>query len=208
MIVFCAEANKIDSEVTIMSVIVSHSYTLSGEKGVNLLPLCDVHLPLLYRWNSDMEVLYWCEGDDIVEPYDQETVDSIYGIVSKDAYCFLITVNSTPIGDCWVQKMNIPDILNQYPAEMQIARIDYCIGDKTFWGKGIGTECVRLLMDFSFRTLEYDVIYALVYDYNVRSIRLIEHAGFTLEKEKPITQSQKAKSERIYRVTKEDYCRV
>ena len=60
-----------------MSIIREHDITLHGNKGIVLRPLTDRHLPLLYKWNSDLEVLYWGEGDDITEPYDESTVNLI-----------------------------------------------------------------------------------------------------------------------------------
>ena len=185
-----------------MSIITSHSYTISGDHGVVLQPLADEHLPLLYRWNSDTEVLYWSEGDDVVEPYTPEMVNLIFGNVSKDAFCFLVLKDDVPVGECWVQKMNIPPILAQYPKGTNVARIDYCIGKKSTWGQGIGTECVKLLLDFAFTQAGYDVVYALVYDYNVRSIRLVERAGFQLERKMPVPNSKKAKFELNYKITK------
>ena len=49
-----------------MSIIKSHNITLYGgndEYKIILRPLSDNYLPLLYKWNSDPEVLYWSEGD-------------------------------------------------------------------------------------------------------------------------------------------------
>lgn len=43
-----------------------------------LRPLSDVHLPYLYKWSSDPEVLYWTEGED-VESYPPEIVHKKYG---------------------------------------------------------------------------------------------------------------------------------
>lgn len=48
-----------------MSIIKSHNITLYGgndEYKIILRPLSDNYLPLLYKWNSDPEVLYWSEG--------------------------------------------------------------------------------------------------------------------------------------------------
>ena len=74
-----------------MSVIQSvHSYTLSNREGdLVLRPLTDVHLPLLYKWNSDPKVVYWSDdGNDT--SFDKETVRAIYSHVSKNALHFLI----------------------------------------------------------------------------------------------------------------------
>lgn len=50
-----------------MSIIRSHHTTLHGGNDaykIILRPLSDAHLPYLYKWNSDPEVLYWTEGDE------------------------------------------------------------------------------------------------------------------------------------------------
>ena len=94
-----------------MPIIHEHNITLHGNKNIVLRPLTDKHLPLLYKWNSDLEVLYWSDGDDIIEPYNESTVNLIYGNVSQNAFCFLIEVAGIPVGDCWLQKMNIKNMI-------------------------------------------------------------------------------------------------
>ena len=51
-----------------MSIIKTHEITLYGgseQYQIVLRPLSDEYLPYLYKWNSDPDVLYWSEGDDI-----------------------------------------------------------------------------------------------------------------------------------------------
>ena len=72
-----------------MSTIRSHNVILSGgddTRRVVLRPLTDEHLPYLYKWNSDPDVLYWVEGDE-VDSYPPEVVDQIYGSISQANYC-------------------------------------------------------------------------------------------------------------------------
>ena len=49
----------------------AHEYILrSPEGGLVLRPLTDEHLPLLYKWNADPEVVYWSDdGND--DSFDQ-----------------------------------------------------------------------------------------------------------------------------------------
>ena len=63
-----------------MSIIKTHDITLYGGNDIDIVlrPLCDDHLPLLYKWNSDPEVLYWSDGED-VQAHSAETVHNIYG---------------------------------------------------------------------------------------------------------------------------------
>ena len=87
-----------------MSVIKTHKVNLHGklkDYHIRLKPLNGEHLPLLYKWNSDPEVTFWCESCDGVN--DEETVRDIYSYVSPIAYCFLLEVDGKPIGDCWLQ---------------------------------------------------------------------------------------------------------
>ncbi len=188
-----------------MAIIREHNITLQGNKDIVLRPLTDRHLPLLYKWNSDLEVLYWGEGDDITEPYDESTVDLIYGSVSQNAFCFLIETAGVAVGDCWLQKMNIKAISDRYPVDVDVRRIDYCIGAKENWGKGIGTECLRMLLNFAFEAQKVDVLYIMPYDYNERSVRMVERAGFILETKNPLPDSQKAKYELLYKMSRDDY---
>jgi RimJ/RimL family protein N-acetyltransferase len=48
-------------------------------------------------------------------------------------------------------------------------------------GKGIGTEALRLLVDFGFRELGLNRIQLEVFAYNARAIRAYEKAGFVIE---------------------------
>ena len=47
-----------------MNIIITHDINLYGGNDTDIIlrPLCDDHLPLLYKWCADPEVLYWTEG--------------------------------------------------------------------------------------------------------------------------------------------------
>jgi RimJ/RimL family protein N-acetyltransferase len=55
------------------------------------------------------------------------------------------------------------------------------IGDRQDWGKGYGTEAMRLAVDFGFRELNLQRISLDVFEYNPRAIRSYEKAGFSRE---------------------------
>lgn len=190
-----------------MSVIRTHEVTLYGRNDVFdviLRPLTDEHLPLLYRWNADPEVLYWSEGDEI-ESYSPDMVRGIYESVSKQAFCFLVEVNGTAIGDCWLQKMNLPYIQAMYPPKTDIRRIDMMIGEKEYWGKGIGTVFVHMLTEFAFGEQNADVLHCLCEDYNVRSRRVWEKNGFRLVWKEPIPNAPKGNVQLHWQLTRNAY---
>ncbi|GAB4108380.1 MAG: GNAT family N-acetyltransferase [Acidobacteriota bacterium] len=49
------------------------------------------------------------------------------------------------------------------------------------WGKGLGTEAVRLMLEFGFDDLQLHRIYASAFAANVASRRVLEKNGFRLE---------------------------
>ncbi len=193
-----------------MSIIKTHGVTLCGAAGdhkITLCPLTDEHLSYLYKWCSDTDVLYWTEGGAAEElaPYPPELVDQIYGMVSQNAHCFLISVDDTPIGECWLQKMNLSAVLQQYSPGTDVRRIDMSIGEKDWWGKGIGTAFVGMLLDFAFTDQKVDVLHCICEDYNQRSCRMWEKHGFTRCAAYPLPQPQLGKMQYHYRLTKQEY---
>ena len=192
-----------------MSIIKSHDITLYGgnEIGIILRPLCDEHLPLLYKWCADPEVLWWTEGGtaDAGLSYEADTVHDIYGGVSQNAFCFLIEADGVPIGECWLQKMNLPDVKDMYSQTLDVRRIDMSIGEKPYWGKGIGTQFIGMMVDFAFCGEHVDVLHCLCEDYNIRSRRMWEKHGFTKVLEEPIPDSWKGKLQYHYRLTRREY---
>lgn len=193
-----------------MGVITTHGIFLTGACGqtkIVLRPLTDEHLPHLYRWCADPEVLYWTEGgeEDPSLSYGPEVVHMIYGGVSKSAHCFLIEADGVPVGECWLQRMNLPHISAMYAPETDVRRIDMSIGEKAYWGKGIGTEMVRLLVQFAFEEEQTDVLHCLCEDYNIRSRRVWEKNSFSLVQMDALPQPQKGKYQYHYRLTKQEY---
>jgi RimJ/RimL family protein N-acetyltransferase len=175
---------------TEMQQIRSHNISLQGKR-VFLRPMNEDDWGVLEKWNKDPEVLYYCEGDD-VEQYDSEEVKSIYRSVSQHAFCFIIELNNIPLGECWLQEMNLERISKQYPGK-DCRRIDLTIGEKRYWGQGIGTEVINLLTTFGFKQAQADVIFACeVADYNYRSIKAFQKAGFVICQTMPQSPTDKA----------------
>ena len=61
------------------------------------------------------------------------------------------------------------------------AEVGIVIGERSAWGKGYGTEAVRLLVEHGFRRLNLHKIFARVDAENKAGVRMFERAGFTLE---------------------------
>ncbi len=193
-----------------MSIINTHDITLYGgndEYNIVLHPLSDEHLPYLYKWCSDPEVLYWTEGgtDNTDLSYSADTVHQIYGGISQDNLCFLIEANGVPIGECWLKKMNLPDVKAIYAPTLDVRRIDMSIGEKAYWNRGIGTQFIGMMIDFAFNGENVDVLHCFCYDYNFRSRHIWEKHGFTLVLTEDLPQPQKGKYQYHFRLTQLEY---
>lgn len=60
------------------------------------------------------------------------------------------------------------------------AEIGYWLGEP-FWGRGLATEAVRAIVDYSFDRLDLTRLFAWVFDTNRSSVRVLEKAGFRAE---------------------------
>jgi RimJ/RimL family protein N-acetyltransferase len=55
------------------------------------------------------------------------------------------------------------------------------IGERDLWGKGFGTEAMRLCLQFAFLELNVHRVSLGLHEYNARALRSYEKAGFRLE---------------------------
>ena len=110
-----------------------HDVTLRGPR-LLLRPLTEHDWAPLLAWNNDPEVLAWAEGDEI-ESHTLDEVRRIYRAISVNAHCFLMELDGEPIGECWLQRMNLERLVARHPGE-DARRIDITIGVPTFGDKG------------------------------------------------------------------------
>lgn len=158
------------------AVMQAHDVTLRGG-AVTLRPMGEGDWEDLLRWNNDPAVMELADHN----PFEETTLadlQTIYRWISTHAYCFVMEVAGNPIGECWLQQMNLQRIVAQFPAK-DLRRIDLMIGEKDLWGRGYGTEAIGLLVDFGFQKEEADAIFALVAADNERSRRAFQKNGFT-----------------------------
>jgi RimJ/RimL family protein N-acetyltransferase len=158
------------------NVLRAHDVCLKSQR-LRLRPMTEDDWPTLLRWNQDPEILFYSDGADVTS-YSLEQVQRIYRHISQSAFCFIMEFDGSPIGESWLQAMNLPRILNVHP-NLDCRRIDLVIGEKTLWNKGLGTETLRTIVDFGFGQEATDLIFGCeVADYNHRSMRAFAKAGF------------------------------
>jgi len=59
--------------------------------------------------------------------------------------------------------------------------ISLLVGDKNYWGKGIGTESIALVIEFGFKVLNLNKLCAGYYANNIGSAKAFEKCGFKIE---------------------------
>lgn len=158
----------------------THDVVLQGEC-VTLRPMTECDWDLLLAWNNDSELMEHVESDGFT-PRSLSEIQSIYRWISTHAYCFIIEVDRRAIGECWLQRMNLRRIVDLHPGE-NLWRVDLMIGVKELWGRGYGSEAIRLLVEFGFGRVGADAIYGLVSAGNPRSVRAFQKCGFVVVQE-------------------------
>lgn len=68
--------------------------------------------------------------------------------------------------------------LKNIDSDKKNANVGYWIGEQ-YWGNGIATESVALVINYAFSVLGLEEIYAYVYSENKASIRVLEKNGMT-----------------------------
>jgi RimJ/RimL family protein N-acetyltransferase len=66
--------------------------------------------------------------------------------------------------------------------ERKRATLGLLIGDKKYWGKGFGTEAVKVLVDWAFNSLGIEELDLGVISENAAAIKVYQKAGFHIEK--------------------------
>ena len=55
------------------------------------------------------------------------------------------------------------------------------LGEREYWGKGYGTDAMRIMLRYAFRELNLSRVGLIVFEYNPRALRSYEKVGFILE---------------------------
>ncbi len=92
----------------------------------------------------------------------------------EDRVWFIVAIreNDTPIGEA--------GLLRMFPA-WRTTDLSLIIGEKDSWGKGYGTETIRLLLNYAFGYLNFHRVAIGVVGFNERALRFYEKIGFKRE---------------------------
>ncbi len=140
---------------------------ISGEK-CYLAPINIDDAELYTKWLNDLEVVQYLTlryrmisllpEKEVLERLSKE---HNYGIVTND--------EDKLIGNCGFVEV---DNINR------TCEIGIFIGDKEYWGKGLGTESLKLLISYGINYLNLRSFMLGVFSYNERAIKSYKKIGF------------------------------
>jgi RimJ/RimL family protein N-acetyltransferase len=143
---------------------------LIGEK-VYLASVGPEDADLWARWLTDLDVAMPL-GDEAYGLFTAEDqAHDIADIMAHHDHVFTIVERATdrPIGRCLLFGSNKTD---------RATEVGIFIGEKDSWGKGYGTEAMRLLLDYAFNLLNMHSVMLGVFSFNERAIRSYRSLGF------------------------------
>jgi RimJ/RimL family protein N-acetyltransferase len=147
-------------------------YVLKGKKCV-LSDLKEKDLPKFVRWLPNNEVSQYLLVDFSNLTLKKEKAWYNDTKKQKDTIIFgLYALDGNKkvlIGSTGLKKIDY----NHENAEFGII-----VGDKNYWGKGIGTEATKLVLDFGFKVLGLNAIYLAVFSKNKAGQKAYKRAGF------------------------------
>ena len=127
-----------------------------------------IFLEKSWDWLNDKEIKELTVTPDFTKEQQKQFYDSL---PQKTNYFIKgVTCNSIPIGVCCLK--NITEKDGEYWGY---------IGEKEYWGKGIGKEILKYIINFA-KEKQLASVYLTVADYNIRAYGLYAKYGFAEEK--------------------------
>ena len=142
-------------------------------KKVVLRPIKMEDAPRFVRWLRDKEVNKFTTRKKVFLKEEQEWIKNLPK--KKNMKRFSV--------DTLKEKIHIGSIGLELEKKDKLAYIDILIGDKNYWGKGYGTEAIKILVDHAFKELGVHKLNlgGGTYSYNTRAIRAYKKSGFKIE---------------------------
>jgi len=135
-----------------------------------------------FEWSDAEKYRTWVNDSEIINLVDRvRPVTAVehrrwYERISEDSQIAIFAVDAMPdekfVGCIWLYGI---DPRHRH-AELRIL-----IGNREYWGSGVGTEAIRILIDFAFNKLNLHKVYAYVLASNQRALKTFRKVGFIRE---------------------------
>jgi len=145
-----------------------------GGKLVRLRAYKKEDMILAQKYVNDPETKILLQSS-VPYPYTIEDQGKWYENISalKDTYDFAIeTLNGVYLGSCGI---------NSVDWKNSKVEVGMFIGDKPYWGRGYGTDTMKILLKFIFEQMNINRVGLSVFSYNERAIASYKKCGFIEE---------------------------
>ncbi|WP_312116913.1 GNAT family N-acetyltransferase [Brevibacillus reuszeri] len=142
---------------------------------VSLRKMTVEDVDIYHAWRNDVEVMQTTSPflDNHTRESTQEFVSQvILGSSTSKSYIIVDKQTETPIG---------VTALIQIDLKNRNAECIIDIGSKDYWGKGYGSEALKLLLDYAFLEMNLHRVSLRVFSFNEKAIKLYERIGFQHE---------------------------
>lgn len=147
---------------------------IRGEK-LDLLPRNMDHIDLYYKWINDEKVRIFSRN---VVPHIREEIKKWFENPSHEGPQEHIGFELWHKAD---KKVIGNGGLSQIDYIVRKANLWMIIGEKDYWGKGLASEAVKLVLEYAFKEVNLHKIYAGIFEPNIASWKCAEKVGFKLE---------------------------
>lgn len=127
-----------------------------------------------YSWKMRKDKDVWkyaiCESPYSPLSFESETLFYQEQIESNNCLRFAILADGVYVGNVFIDRIN--------NSAFGFGELHTHILDKEFWGKGIGYECNRLILEYAFRIAKMKGVYQYINPCNVAAFKNALKLGF------------------------------
>ncbi len=128
---------------------------------------------LFTQWGSDSEYLRLMDSDPLRRRTPKQNREWLEKNIDKFSMWIIRTLeDDRPIGQIGLDGLN-------WAARNVWVGIG--VGERDYWGKGYGSDAMRIMIRYAFHELNLNRINLTVFEYNLRAIKSYEKLGFKEE---------------------------
>ncbi len=161
----------------------------------------EIAADLFVRWGADSEyqrLLDWDPALRFSKKSNRDWLEKHMDKYFEHAFLIRTLEDDRPIGEiglsivCW---------------NWRDAYVGIGLGERSHWGKGYGTDAMRVILRYAFMELDLHRVSLDVFEYNLRAVRSYEKCGFVVEgRARALLQREGRRWDVIYMgILKEDW---
>jgi RimJ/RimL family protein N-acetyltransferase len=131
----------------------------------------------LFRWNRDTEWYRFLDTDPPRLFSEKKVKEFQEKNLEKDNSGGLFFHIRTLLDDTLIGFIGLFDLFLHHGDSL----VAIALGERKFWGKGYGTDAMKIILRYAFNELNLRKVGLIVFEYNLRAIRSYEKVGFIPE---------------------------